>query len=83
MMELPSSKENPMRTHGRKGAWKLSRPKKFMRTLGLRLLHTYTSMIVNAWPRNTRLTNMPNIYMCTLRGKKYEAKNSFKSNSNN
>lgn len=63
MMEFPSSRENPMSTHGRKGAWKFKRPKKFMRTFGLRLLHMYTSIMVKAWPKNTRLTNVPNI--CT------------------
>uniref|UniRef100_A0A0E9VKJ7 Uncharacterized protein n=1 Tax=Anguilla anguilla TaxID=7936 RepID=A0A0E9VKJ7_ANGAN len=36
-----------------------------MRTLGLRRLHTYTSMIVKAWPRNTRLTKVPNMVMRT------------------
>lgn len=61
MMELPSSRENPISTQGKKGAWKLSRPKKFIRTLGFRLLQMYTSMMVKAWPRNTRLTKVPNI----------------------
>lgn len=63
MMEFPSSRENPMSTHGRKGAWKFKRPKKFMRTFGFLLLHMYTSMMVKAWPKNTRFTNVPNI--CT------------------
>ena len=57
MTEFPSSSEKPSSTHGRYGAWKVKRPKKFMRTYGLRRLQTYTSMMVNAWPRNTRLTN--------------------------
>lgn len=48
MMEFPSSRENPMSTHGRKGAWKFKRPKKFMRTFGFLLLHMYTSMMVKA-----------------------------------
>lgn len=62
MMELPSSRENPISTQGKKGAWKLSRPKKFILTLGFRLLQMYTSMMVKAWPRNTRLTKVPNIW---------------------
>lgn len=62
MIELPSRSENPISTQGRKGAWKFSRPKKFMRTFGFRRLHTYTSIIVKAWPRNTRLTKVPNIW---------------------
>ena len=57
MTEFPRSSEKPSSTHGRYGAWKVKRPKKFMRTYGLRRLQTYTSMMVNAWPRNTRLTN--------------------------
>lgn len=63
MMEFPSSRENPISTHGRKGAWKFKRPKKFMRTFGFLLLQIYTNMMVKAWPKNTRFTNMPNI--CT------------------
>lgn len=62
MMELPSRRENPISTQGKKGAWKLSRPKKFILTLGFRLLQMYTSMMVKAWPRNTRLTKVPNIW---------------------
>lgn len=62
MMELPRRREKPIRTQGRKGAWKFSRPKKFIRTLGFLLLQTYTSMIVKAWPKNTRLTKIPNIW---------------------
>ena len=58
-MELPSNKENPMSTQGRKGAWKLSRPKKFIRTYGFRRLQIYTSMIVNAWPRKNKLAKTP------------------------
>lgn len=61
MMELPSRRENPIRTQGRKGAWKFRSPKKFMRTLGFLLLQMYTSMMVKAWPKNTRLTKTPNI----------------------
>lgn len=61
-MELPSRRENPISTQGKKGAWKLSRPKKFILTLGFRLLQMYTSMMVKAWPRNTRLTKVPNIW---------------------
>lgn len=61
MMEFPSRREKPISTQGRKGAWKFSRPKKFMRTLGFLRLHTYTSMMVKAWPRNTRLTKVPKI----------------------
>lgn len=52
-----------MSTQGRKGAWKFKRPKKFMRTFGFLLLHMYTSIMVNAWPKNTRFTNVPNIVM--------------------
>lgn len=55
--EFPKRREKASRTHGKYGAWKLSRPKKFIRTYGFRLLHTYTSIMVNAWPRNKRLTN--------------------------
>lgn len=62
MMELPSKRENPISTQGKKGAWKFSRPKKFILTLGFRLLQMYTSMMVKAWPRNTRLTKVPNIW---------------------
>ena len=59
MTEFPNNSEKPMSTHGRKGAWKLRRPKKFMRTYGFLRLHTYTSIMVKAWPRKTRLTNSP------------------------
>jgi len=62
MTELPRSSENPRRTHGRYGAWKLKSPKKFIRTYGLRRLHTYTSMMVNAWPRKTKPTNTATIW---------------------
>lgn len=62
MMELPSRRENPISTQGKKGAWKFSRPKKFILTLGFRLLQMYTSIMVKAWPRNTRLTKVPNIW---------------------
>lgn len=64
MMELPSRRENPISTQGKKGAWKFSRPKKFILTLGFRLLQMYTSMMVKACPRNTRLTKVPNIWKC-------------------
>jgi len=57
MTELPSRRENPRRTQGKYGAWKFIMPKKFILTYGFRLLHTYTSIMVNALPRNTRLTN--------------------------
>ncbi|KAJ7308904.1 hypothetical protein JRQ81_008180 [Phrynocephalus forsythii] len=61
-MEFPSKSENPIRTHGRNGAWKMSSPKKFMRTKGFRRLQMYTNMIVNACPKNTKLTNKPKIW---------------------
>lgn len=59
-MEFPSSRENPMRTQGRNGAWKFRRPKKFMRMSGCLLLQTYTSMMMKAWPRKKTLANRPN-----------------------
>jgi len=57
MTEFPRSSEKPSRTQGRYGAWNVKRPKKFMRTYGLRRLQMYTSMMVKAWLRNTKLTN--------------------------
>lgn len=68
-MELPSSSEKPMSTQGRKGAWKLRRPKKFMRTYGFLRLHTYTSIMVKAWPRNTKLTNRPKSWRVASRNR--------------
>lgn len=69
MMELPRSRENPIRTQGRKGAWKLRSPKKFMRMYGFLRLHTYTSMMVKAWPRKNRLAKSPNSWELQSQGK--------------
>ncbi len=57
---LPRSSENSSKTHGKYGAWNANTPKKFMRMNGLRRLHTYTSMIVNAW----NLLTMMNARSC-------------------
>lgn len=54
-MVLPRMTENPRRAHGRYGAKKFKMPKKFMRMYGLRRDHTYTSIIVKAWPKNSKL----------------------------
>lgn len=59
---LPKITENPNNTHGKYGAIKFRRPKKFIRVNGLRRDQTYTSIIVNAWPRNSKLTSNANIY---------------------
>lgn len=58
---LPISTENPSSTHGRYGAWKFKIPKKFMRMNGFLRDQTYTNMIVNACPKNKRLTKNANI----------------------
>jgi len=63
--EFPSSSEKPNRTQGRYGALNVRRPKKFMRTNGFLLAQTYTSMIVNAWPRNNKLTKNANPIMAS------------------
>ena len=60
--ELPSISEKPNKTQGKNGALKVSKPKKFIRTNGFLLLHMYTSMMVKAWPRNTRFTKNATIY---------------------
>lgn len=67
MTEFPSMREKPNSTQGKNGALKVKRPKKFMRTYGFLLLQTYTSMMVNAWPRKTKLTNRAMIWMQKLR----------------
>jgi len=62
MTELPSINENPNKTQGRNGALNVNKPKKFILIKGFRRLHMYTSMMVNACPRNTRFTNKAIIY---------------------
>lgn len=47
--------------------WKLISPKKFILTKGFLRDHTYTNMIVKAWPRNNRFTKNAKIYICPLR----------------
>lgn len=47
--------EKPSRAHGKYGAKKFRIPKKFMRMYGLRRDQTYTSIIVNAWPKKSKL----------------------------
>lgn len=56
VVEPPSRIENPHRTHGKYGAWKFIRPKKFIRMNGLRRPHTYTNIMVNALPKKIVLT---------------------------
>lgn len=57
MTEFPSMSEKPNSTQGRNGALKVKSPKKFIRTNGFLRLQMYTSIIVKAWPRKTKLTN--------------------------
>lgn len=59
---LPRITEKPSNAHGKYGARKFRIPKKFMRMNGLRRDQTYTSIIVNAWPRNKRLTKKAKIW---------------------
>lgn len=47
--------------------WKLISPKKFILTKGFLRDHTYTNMIVKAWPRNSRFTKNAKIYICLSR----------------
>lgn len=42
--------------------WKFKSPKKFILTKGFRRDHTYTNIIVNACPRNNRLTKNAKVY---------------------
>ena len=55
--EFPSTSEKPNNTQGNKGALNVNKPKKFIRTKRFLRLQMYTSIMVNAWPRNTKLTN--------------------------
>jgi len=48
MTEFPSIREKPNSTQGKKGALKVKRPKKFIRTKGFLRLQMYTSIIVKA-----------------------------------
>lgn len=56
---FPKIIENPRRTHGKYGAWKFNNPKKFILKDGFLLDHTYTSIKVNACPRNNKSTKNP------------------------
>lgn len=47
--------------------WKLISPKKFILTKGFLRDHTYTNMIVKAWPRNNRFTKNAKICICLSR----------------
>lgn len=78
MTEFPSMREKPNSTQGKNGALKVKRPKKFMRTYGFLLLQTYTSMMVNAWPRKTKLTNRAMIWMQKLRNSSSQKEGSMK-----
>lgn len=52
---------------GRKLTWKFKSPKKFNLTNGFLRDQTYTNIIVNAWPRNNKLTKNANVYNNNLR----------------
>lgn len=64
-MAFPRITENPSSAQGKYGARKFKMPKKFIRMNGLRRDQTYTSIIVNAWPRNSKL--MKNAKICNGR----------------